>query len=143
MEDQKRRVVAAFDLASDTYDEPALKCFDLHAVALVREAQVHGGAQVLDVATGTGKVAFAAARAVGPKGRIVGVDLSEGMLAQARRTAGGLPVEFRLIPREVGLSIMYSFWGAPLLEAVGEDKIPLPAPRIRSTCGRGSGQMPG
>jgi len=100
MEEQKRRVVAAFDLASDTYDEPALKCFDLHALALVREAEVHEGAQVLDVATGTGRVAFAAARAVGPKGRIVGIDLSEGMLARARRRARGLPVEFRLMDAE-------------------------------------------
>jgi ubiquinone/menaquinone biosynthesis C-methylase UbiE len=100
MEEQKRRVVAAFDLASDTYDEPALRCFDLHARALVREAQVHEGAQVLDVATGTGKVAFAAARAVGPKGRIIGIDLSGGMLAQARHNTGGLPVEFRLMDAE-------------------------------------------
>lgn len=100
MEEQKRQVVAAFDLASDTYDEPALKCFDLHSLALVREAQVHEGAQVLDVATGTGKVAFAAARAIGPKGRIVGIDLSEGMLVQARRRLGGLPVEFRLMDAE-------------------------------------------
>jgi ubiquinone/menaquinone biosynthesis C-methylase UbiE len=100
MEEQKRRVVAAFDLASDTYDEPALRCFDLHALALIREAQVHEGAQVLDVATGTGKVAFAAARAVGPRGRIVGIDLSEGMLAQARRRTGSLPVEFRLMDAE-------------------------------------------
>ena len=100
MEEQKRRVVAAFDLASDTYDEPALRCFDLHALALVREAKLHEGARVLDVATGTGKVACTAARAVGAKGRIIGIDLSEGMLAQARRKAEGLPVEFRLMDAE-------------------------------------------
>ncbi len=100
MEEQKRRVVAAFNLASDTYDEPALRCFDLHALALAREAQVHEGARVLDVATGTGKVAFAVARVVGTNGRVIGVDLSEGMLAQARRKAGDLPVEFRLMDAE-------------------------------------------
>jgi hypothetical protein len=49
MDKEKRRVVGVFDLASDTYDEPALRCFDLHALALVREAQVREGAHVLDV----------------------------------------------------------------------------------------------
>lgn len=100
MEEQKRRVVAAFDLASDTYDAPALRCLDLHARTLVQQAQVAAGARVLDVATGTGKVAFEAARAVGPQGRVTGVDISEGMLAQARRKAGAAPVEFRQMDAE-------------------------------------------
>jgi ubiquinone/menaquinone biosynthesis C-methylase UbiE len=66
MEEPKRRVVAAFDLASTTYDEPTLRFFDMHAPAHVRKAQIHEGARVLDVATGTGKVALEAARVVGP-----------------------------------------------------------------------------
>ncbi len=92
--DQKRRVAAAFDLAADDYDAPLRRCFDVHAIALVREAQVPLGARVLDVAAGTGKAALEAARAVGPSGHVVGVDLSGGMLARARRKAGDLPVEF-------------------------------------------------
>lgn len=100
MEEQRRRVMAGFDLASDTYDDPALRCFDLHALGLVREARIHEGAQVLDVATGTGKVAFAAARAAGPRGRVIGIDISEGMLTQAHRKADTPRVEFRRMDAE-------------------------------------------
>jgi SAM-dependent methyltransferase len=38
---------------------------------------------VLDVATGTGHVAVAMAQAVGPNGRVMGIDLSEAMLQRA------------------------------------------------------------
>jgi ubiquinone/menaquinone biosynthesis C-methylase UbiE len=100
VEEQKRRVITAFNLCSDTYDEPALRCFDLHAQTLVSEARIHEGAQVLDVATGTGKVALAAAHAVGPAGHVMGIDISEGMLEQARRKSGSIPVEFRLMDAE-------------------------------------------
>ncbi len=95
MDEQKRRWVAAFDLAADTYDQASLRFLDLNAAALVREAQIPEGARVLDVATGTGKVALAAARVVGARGRVVGIDLSTGMLERARQKAGALPVEFQ------------------------------------------------
>ncbi len=42
------------------------------------------GLRVLDVATGTGLVARAAARLVGPGGRVVGLDPSSGMLGRFR-----------------------------------------------------------
>jgi SAM-dependent methyltransferase len=45
------------------------------------------GEQVLDVACGTGVVTLAAADAVGARGRVVGVDLSQRMVAAARRRA--------------------------------------------------------
>ncbi len=100
MDDEKRRIAAAFDLAAVDYDAPLRRGFDLHAGALVREVRIPPGARVLDVATGTGKVALLAAQVVGPSGHVVGVDLSEGMLAQARRKAGDLPVEFRQMDSE-------------------------------------------
>jgi SAM-dependent methyltransferase len=55
---------------------------------------------VLDVATGTGHIALEAARVVGPRGRVVGIDLAAGMLARARENAGDLPVEFRRMDAE-------------------------------------------
>src|ERR1700758_653212 len=43
------------------------------------------GQRVLDVAIGTGLLAGAATRIVGPSGAVFGLDLSEAMLAEARR----------------------------------------------------------
>jgi SAM-dependent methyltransferase len=43
------------------------------------------GARVLDVATGRGAVLFAAAERVGPGGRVLGVDLSDGMVRETAR----------------------------------------------------------
>src|SRR5947208_14225987 len=47
-------------------------------------ARVHPGDRVLDVATGTGDLAFALAARVAPGGEVVGSDFAEGMLARAR-----------------------------------------------------------
>ncbi|AQZ67206.1 2-heptaprenyl-1,4-naphthoquinone methyltransferase [[Actinomadura] parvosata subsp. kistnae] len=62
-----------------------------YAERLVELAALPPGGHVLDAATGTGFAAVAAARAVGPAGRVVGVDVSAGMLAQAGRLGTGLP----------------------------------------------------
>ena len=51
---------------------------------VVELAQPRGGERVLDVATGTGNAAFALAPHVG---HVTGLDLTEEMLAQARRLA--------------------------------------------------------
>ena len=101
MDERKRVIATGFDLASNTYDAPWNRCFDLQAETLVREAYIPERARVLDVATGTGKVACLAARAVGPDGQVVGVDFSEGMLAQARLKAPDLPIEFRKMDVEM------------------------------------------
>ncbi len=64
------------------YDNDLTVC---RAIPLVELAQLQKGQTVLDVATGTGIVAIAAANIVGTKGKVVGVDISSGMLSQARR----------------------------------------------------------
>src|ERR1700743_3868475 len=48
-------------------------------------AGVKPGQRLLDVAIGTGLIAEAAQRIVGPAGAVIGLDLSEAMLAEARR----------------------------------------------------------
>jgi demethylmenaquinone methyltransferase/2-methoxy-6-polyprenyl-1,4-benzoquinol methylase len=53
--------------------------------SLVR-AGLAPGHRVLDVAIGTGLVARQAAAITGPQGLVIGLDLSEGMLREARRT---------------------------------------------------------
>lgn len=55
------------------------------AAPLVEAVGLHTGQAVLDVACGTGILARTAADRVGPTGRVVGLDLNEGMLAVARR----------------------------------------------------------
>jgi arsenite methyltransferase len=63
---------------------------------------VHAGETVLDLGSGAGKICFIAAQVVGPKGRVIGVDMTDAMLEVARRNApivaerlGYANVEFR------------------------------------------------
>lgn len=60
------------------------------------------GETVLDLGSGTGKICFIASQVVGPKGRVIGVDMTDDMLEVARRNApvvaeriGYANVEFR------------------------------------------------
>jgi demethylmenaquinone methyltransferase/2-methoxy-6-polyprenyl-1,4-benzoquinol methylase len=63
--------------------------------AAVRAARLSGGGSALDVACGTGKLTAALSGAVGPAGRVVGIDLSPAMIEEARRAYGEMPgVEF-------------------------------------------------
>jgi SAM-dependent methyltransferase len=56
-----------------------------YAERLVAAIPLRPGDRVLDAGTGTGFAARAIARHVGPSGHVLGVDVSPGMLAQARR----------------------------------------------------------
>ncbi len=61
-------------------------------------ADVQPGMTVLDLGSGAGFDAFLAWRRVGPTGRVIGVDMTDDMLARARENAanlGATNVEFR------------------------------------------------
>lgn len=60
-------------------------------------AELEPGETALDVATGTGDLAFILARRVGPRGHVIGVDFTPEMLRLARTKAAGrgLPVTFQ------------------------------------------------
>lgn len=65
---------------------------------IVRWSGAGPGDHVLDCATGTGDLAIAFARVVGPTGRVVGTDFSPEMLAPAPRKAAkkGLEIRFEV-----------------------------------------------
>ncbi len=70
-----------------------LGCGNPGAIAALRPGEV-----VVDLGSGAGFDALLAARAVGPAGRVIGVDMTDAMLARARenaRRAGLDHVEFR------------------------------------------------
>src|SRR5215467_12525046 len=59
--------------------------FSYFGERLVAHAQIGEGDTVLDVATGRGAVAFSAAKRVGPRGKVVGVDISPEMLQETAK----------------------------------------------------------
>lgn len=85
-QERKEMLKKTFDAASVGYDSPALRFFPESAKNLVSFLNLKGDENTLDVAAGTGGVSLAIAQNL-PMGRITGVDLSSGMLAQARSKA--------------------------------------------------------
>ena len=45
------------------------------------------GETLLDLGSGTGKICFITSQIVGPKGRVIGIDMTNDMLSLARRAA--------------------------------------------------------
>jgi len=85
---QRRVQRYGWDLAAASY-EPLWRAQLASAqTALMTRAALAPGEQVLDVACGTGLIALAAADAIGPHGRVVGIDLSDRMVEAARQRAG-------------------------------------------------------
>jgi ubiquinone/menaquinone biosynthesis C-methylase UbiE len=74
-----------FDRRGATYDRDQIHH---HVISLlVAGAEIRSGFHVLDIATGTGLLAIKAAQKVGPTGKVLGIDISKGMLAEAHRKA--------------------------------------------------------
>jgi len=85
------QVQAMFDRIASFYDVMnSVMTAGLHHRWRARAAdlaRVGPGDRVLDVATGTGDLAFELARRVGPRGEVVGSDFAREMLARARDKA--------------------------------------------------------
>lgn len=80
LQDPRKRAAAVFDRIAGSYDDAALRFFPFCADRLIVRLKPARGAKILDIATGTGVVALAAAQAVGEEGRVVAIDLAEAML---------------------------------------------------------------
>jgi ubiquinone/menaquinone biosynthesis C-methylase UbiE len=78
-------IARTYDLAADHFDQlPFWHTFGERTVAALG---LTPGLTVVDLCCGTGASALPAARAVGPTGRVTGVDISPGLIAVARTRA--------------------------------------------------------
>jgi ubiquinone/menaquinone biosynthesis C-methylase UbiE len=78
----KQQLLSDFD-ARTNYDSG--RFYIPIAQRLIEVANLQRGQKILDVATGTGIVALAAAKKVGASSKIIGVDISVGMLSNAKQ----------------------------------------------------------
>ena len=83
-----------YDAGASAYDRLTGRWSRMYVGRALDVARVRHGTHVLDVATGTGDAAIAAADRVGPRGRVVAVDISAPMLQEAMAKAAGRPIEF-------------------------------------------------
>jgi SAM-dependent methyltransferase len=83
-----------YDAGAGAYDRLTGRWSRMYVDHVLDAAGVRAGSQVLDVATGTGDAAIAAADLVGTTGRVVAVDVSAPMLREARAKAGARRIEF-------------------------------------------------
>jgi len=92
MEEAFRLLVDEYSRMAESYDAHVVPYFAPLARKLIEIAELGPGERVLDLGSGTGNVAFLAARRVGSTGRVVGIDLAEGMvrLANAKAARDGV-----------------------------------------------------
>jgi 2-polyprenyl-3-methyl-5-hydroxy-6-metoxy-1,4-benzoquinol methylase len=92
------RVAQAYNRASPYYAAAPLSFWDRFGAETVDRLALPAGSTVLDVCCGTGASALPAARAVGPTGRVLAVDVASEPIARGRdrATNAGLDnIEFR------------------------------------------------
>jgi len=92
------RAARTYGAAADHYTLASLSFWDRFGSATVSRLPLAGGAAVLDLCCGAGASAVPAAHAVGPAGRVLGVDVAGPLLALARARAareGLAQAEFR------------------------------------------------
>ncbi len=71
---------------------------DVFGTAAIRAAEPAAGKRILDIGCGAGATTLALASHVGPSGHVMGVDISEPLLARAREVAPpDAPVAFAMI----------------------------------------------
>jgi ubiquinone/menaquinone biosynthesis C-methylase UbiE len=95
----KMKAAAAYNAAADHFDDEALCLWAKYGGRTVERLALQPGASVLDVGCGTGASAIPAAEQVGPKGKVIAVDLADRLLEIARRKAAARElenIEFRL-----------------------------------------------
>jgi len=93
-----RRAARTYGAAADHYCLASLSFWDRFGAATVSRLDLRAGQEVLDLCCGAGASAIPAAIAVGPEGRVLGIDIADPLLelARARAAREGLAnVQFR------------------------------------------------
>jgi demethylmenaquinone methyltransferase/2-methoxy-6-polyprenyl-1,4-benzoquinol methylase len=100
------RIARRYDLAnrvlSGGLDVGWRKC-------LVTAVQRHQPASVLDLATGSGDVAFALSRSLSPSARIIGMDFCLPMLAEAETKKSATPAHYHNVHFQAGDALQLPF----------------------------------
>lgn len=91
--DHAARAERTYAAASDHYRRPALGFWDRWGVATIERISVSSGASVLDVCCGAGASVIPAARAVGPAGSVLGLDLALPLLGLAQQRSVDLGLD--------------------------------------------------
>jgi len=86
-ESAQDRAAFTYNAAADFFDASPLGFWDYFGRRTIELASLPSGSRVLDVCCGTGASALPAAEAVGPKGKVIGVDLAKQLLESARTKA--------------------------------------------------------
>lgn len=86
-----------YSATAEGYDALFARATRLFIPTLLQAARIASGHHVLDVATGTGAAAQAAAAIVGPSGSVIGGDISPNMLNVARRNLKGTAIGLELL----------------------------------------------
>jgi ubiquinone/menaquinone biosynthesis C-methylase UbiE len=99
LEVAKAKAAAAYNAAADYFDHPVSSFWHRFGRQTIERLGLREGEAVLDVCCGSGGSALPAAEAVGPKGKVVAVDLAERLvsLGEAKAREKGLGnLEFRI-----------------------------------------------
>jgi ubiquinone/menaquinone biosynthesis C-methylase UbiE len=81
------KAAATYNAAADSYDDAPNSFWARFGRNTVDRLDLQSGQRVLDVCCGSGASALPAAEKVGPRGFVLGVDLSEKLLELARTKA--------------------------------------------------------
>lgn len=85
MNDHKNWVSGIYDRAAPEYGTRSSSFFNYFGKRLVELVNLPSSYQALDVATGKGAILFPLAQAVGPLGKVVGIDISQQMLKETAK----------------------------------------------------------
>ncbi len=101
LNEYKQAIAESYNERSQTYDNS--NWHPQICDRLLNYARVKPGQHILDIGTGTGHLAIAAAKLVGESGRVLGIDISPDMLNRAQQKAEALEltnIEFQLADAE-------------------------------------------